>query len=255
MIERITAKDSIWDAAPFAKEAALFNLLYRLREYDNPLLLTDRETIFAAQTSPDMPAWIWTKDGIDPQCVENLADAYHIEKMTVKPVIADTMADRFRVTHRLLSNICKTIIEPQTDGRMSRFEPFEVHTIAKGLVGFDQDAMHSTSTVESKMEAACALTSNPDAFVWRTPCGEIASFASIMHRTAIHGRINTVYTYPHLRGKGYAGAVVAVCCKLLLAEGRIPLLYTDALYPSSNRAYQKVGFMPVGELFTVERNT
>ena len=46
----------------------------------------------------------------------------------------------------------------------------------------------------------------------------------------------------------YAGMLVGTLCRKLLAEGVRPMLYADAAYPSSNRAYQKIGFTKTGEV-------
>ena len=50
------------------------------------------------------------------------------------------------------------------------------------------------------------------------------------------------------RGHGYAGMLVASLCRELLAHGATPMLYADADYPASNRAYQKIGFEKAGEV-------
>lgn len=253
MLERITAYDPIWERAPFFEALALFNLMFRLREFEDALFVTDRETIFLAQSSSDMPAWVWTKEGVDPQSVESLLMAYDIQKMTAKASVADAMGDRWRVVHRLLGNVCETVKVPTVDGYLQKPAPAEARTIAQGLAAFDRETSQGSGTIDVKMEEAKRLLEDPDFLLWRTPSGEPASFAMVGRRSQTHTRIRIVFTYPHLRGRGYAGAVVAECCKRIFAEGCIPMLYTDALYPSSNRAYQKVGFVPVGELCTVER--
>ena len=72
--------------------------------------------------------------------------------------------------------------------------------------------------------------------------------AMIAHRTAETARINTVVTDRARRGHGYAGMLVSSLCKRLLSEGAAPMLYADARNPSSNRAYQKIGFELVGPI-------
>lgn len=60
--------------------------------------------------------------------------------------------------------------------------------------------------------------------------------------------ITGVYTPPHLRGRGYAGAVVHALCGLLLAENATyVVLYTDLANPTSNGLYHRIGFAPVSD--------
>jgi len=66
-------------------------------------------------------------------------------------------------------------------------------------------------------------------------------------RKTLNGIIlNNVYTPPHYRGKGYATAMVASLCTLLLKEDyQFCGLFTDLKNPTSNNIYQKVGFYPI----------
>lgn len=84
--------------------------------------------------------------------------------------------------------------------------------------------------------------------------GEILAGAKLSQLGARYGRIALVYTKPEARGNGYAGMAVAAIAQEIIAAGRMPMLYTDGDYPSSNRAYAKVGFIPVGELLKCQRS-
>lgn len=54
-----------------------------------------------------------------------------------------------------------------------------------------------------------------------------------------------VYTPPHLRGRGYAGAVVHGLSAKLVAEGASYVsLFTDLANPIPNRLYARIGFVP-----------
>jgi hypothetical protein len=253
MLKKIAADDPIWENPPFSGEKVLFNLLYRLREYDDPLIVTDRENIFATQTSPGMPAWIWTNANADPEDIRALCSAYGITKVTAKESTLCALSD-WQITHRLMASECKRLIAPaHVGGRSDRPDASELSAIAVGIAGFHLDAMKETIDAEEAIEVAERYMQNEDFVIWRTKKDEIAAFALISHRTDTHARISRVYAYPNFRGNGYAGVAVAVLCKRIFAEGLTPMLYTDALYPSSNRAYQKIGFVPAGRLATVEK--
>lgn len=58
--------------------------------------------------------------------------------------------------------------------------------------------------------------------------------------------INSVYTPPELRRRGYATSCVAMLCKELLDSGyKFCMLYTDLANPTSNSIYKKIGFKEV----------
>jgi len=58
--------------------------------------------------------------------------------------------------------------------------------------------------------------------------------------------INTVYTPPRFRRRGYATAAVATLSETLLTAGRrFCCLYTDLANPTSNSIYAKIGYRPV----------
>jgi GNAT superfamily N-acetyltransferase len=65
-------------------------------------------------------------------------------------------------------------------------------------------------------------------------------------------RIVAVYTPAPLRGRGYAGAVVAAVSQAALDAGaRDVLLVTDLANPVSNHLYRRLGYLPVRDQLTV----
>ena len=70
---------------------------------------------------------------------------------------------------------------------------------------------------------------------WRRGDGLIAGSA----------RVGPVYTPPEHRGRGYGSAVTAAATGDVLADGAIPVLFTDLANPVSNRIYPPLGYYPV----------
>lgn len=60
--------------------------------------------------------------------------------------------------------------------------------------------------------------------------------------TGTIARIGPVYTPPERRRNGYGGALTAALSQELLSQGAKVMLYTDALNPTSNSIYQKIGY-------------
>jgi GNAT superfamily N-acetyltransferase len=74
-----------------------------------------------------------------------------------------------------------------------------------------------------------------------------------VRRAPVEGsaRIGPVYTPPEHRGHGYGSAVTAVATQDVLADGAIPVLFTDLANPTSNAIYQRLGYRPVGDYVSV----
>jgi len=67
-------------------------------------------------------------------------------------------------------------------------------------------------------------------------------------------RIGPVFTPEALRGNGYGSAVTSALCEELIAEGSRVILYADADYPTSNRVYQRLGFLQIDELIEFDES-
>jgi predicted GNAT family acetyltransferase len=79
-------------------------------------------------------------------------------------------------------------------------------------------------------------------------------FVSLAGRRPVVGgsaRIGPVYTPPGCRGRGYAAAVTAAATRDILAEGAVPVLFTDLANPTSNGVYQRLGYYPVADYAAV----
>jgi predicted GNAT family acetyltransferase len=64
-------------------------------------------------------------------------------------------------------------------------------------------------------------------------------------------RVGPVYTPPEHRGRGYGSAVTAAATRSILAEGAVPVLFTDLANPTSNKIYRALGYRPVEERLIV----
>ena len=77
---------------------------------------------------------------------------------------------------------------------------------------------------------------------------------SLAARRAAQGgsaRIAPVYTPPGQRRHGYGSAATAAATRDILAEGAIPVLFTDLANPTSNRIYHALGYRPVNDWLVV----
>jgi uncharacterized protein len=98
---------------------------------------------------------------------------------------------------------------------------------------------------QAQKDAALPLRKSRHLLLWEIE-GVAVSMAGYSGRTPNGIRVAWVYTPPHNRGKGFAGACVASLSQKLLDDGRkFCFLYTDLANPISNHVYRKMGYEPV----------
>ena len=81
------------------------------------------------------------------------------------------------------------------------------------------------------------------------------SMAAITRRTRMAAFINSVYTPPEHRNRGFGAAITAIVAREIFHEGRsAACLYTDLRNPASNRCYAKLGFVAACKSWLVIRS-
>ena len=85
--------------------------------------------------------------------------------------------------------------------------------------------------------------------------GKPVSMAAIARRTKRAAFINSVYTPPEYRNRGFGQAITAIVVREIFDEGRAAAcLYVDLRNPASNRCYAKLGFQTVCNSWLVLRS-
>jgi predicted GNAT family acetyltransferase len=89
------------------------------------------------------------------------------------------------------------------------------------------------------------LIEHGELYLW-TDADRPCSMVATTRDTGSGRSINTVYTPPQYRRRGYATAAVAALSAMLLEDGhRFCCLYTDISNPTSNSIYARVGYVPI----------
>ncbi|MER8182899.1 GNAT family N-acetyltransferase [Kitasatospora sp. NPDC094015] len=89
--------------------------------------------------------------------------------------------------------------------------------------------------------------------LWEDGDGRPVSFIGVGPVIAGTSRIGPVYTPTDLRGRGYAGALVAAGSAWARAAGAAELvLFTDLANPTSNALYHRIGFRAVEDCLVVD---
>lgn len=127
--------------------------------------------------------------------------------------------------------------------RQATFEEFAV------LLPFAKDFYREIhETVTDPTDALERAVRERRLYVWCDHDGRILSMAAWAGRTPNGARVNFVYTPPGQRGRGYASNCVAAVTHMLLESGsKRVFLFTDLANATSNRIYQALGYVHVGQ--------
>jgi predicted GNAT family acetyltransferase len=134
-------------------------------------------------------------------------------------------------------------IRPASDGRMRVAEPEDRSYLIDWVREFLIDVRMATPA-DRYDEMVDRMIARRSLFVWED--AKPVSSAAFSRETENGVAINYVYTPPDSRGRGYATSCVAELTQRRLDAGkRFCCLYTDLSNPTSNKIYQRIGYLPV----------
>jgi predicted GNAT family acetyltransferase len=134
------------------------------------------------------------------------------------------------------------VIVPRSSGGSGRFaDENDLPLLLEWMEAFS----HAISEPNPDLRANVSRRlNNKNYFLWSDP--HPVSIAGWAGPTPNGVRINSVFTPPNLRGRGYASNCVAALTQHLLNQGKqFCFLYTDRANPTSNKIYQQIGYNPV----------
>jgi hypothetical protein len=135
---------------------------------------------------------------------------------------------------------------PVVKGTLRVVDPSERDLAVEWVLAFAREALPDAPTGDVA-EGVDRHLSRGTLYFWDdgapvTMCADAGSSGSI-------ARINSVYTPPERRRRGYATAAVAALTRRLLEGGRrYCCLYTDLANPTSNSVYWRIGYRPVCDI-------
>jgi hypothetical protein len=141
----------------------------------------------------------------------------------------------------------KSVTRPENiDGSMRLATDQDIDLVVEWMNAFDDEAVPDDPKT-NRMARVRGAVENENFFLWEFN-GSAVSIAA-KARPVVNGiTVNSVYTPPDLRRKGYATALVAALSQHLLDEGwKFCTLFTDMKNPTSNSIYQKIGYEPIGD--------
>lgn len=235
------------------------NLFHLILSDERALAWSDGAHFLAAQSNERTPLWLYLAPSLPEEAVRQAAQCVAsrlcltpelqlvAEPERVAPVLGcleRTHALRLEAGMPMIAYACRRVYMPPCRGEMVAPEAAHQAAMASLLTQLVEDGEGQSLPAQEAARFAQAMVGSDALRLWVD--GQVCAMAMVTHRAPAVARINTVVTERTLRGRGYAGMLVAQMCEELLAEGVTPMLYADARNPSSNRAYRKIGFEPVG---------
>jgi RimJ/RimL family protein N-acetyltransferase len=169
---------------------------------------------------------------------------------------AERVGATAELTMRMRVMACTDLRPATAPGAARAIGPGDVQWVANWLRAFEDEAgLTPTSPATEPARAAVARDveqGRSPLWVWEVG-GDPVSLAGIGRPTPTGERIGPVYTPPRHRGRGYAGALVALLTAQAFERGRgRVLLFTDAANPTSNALYERLGYHHVGDAANVK---
>lgn len=262
MLKTIEHTHPIFVSTAYQNDIVAFNLVEVIKT-SAKLIVSDEESfIVCSMLFPTVPTWIWTADNITAKQFTALGD-YLCNNFpnengiyfVAKPEVATLLAKRFdnkNITSKyhigMQSFECPQVI-PAKNQSANIQKPTEqdVESLIPLCYNYFFNCFGREQASDELLKEAQDFIGNKKAFVIKEN-SKIIAMAKSTRETDKHIAVNGVYTLPEYRNRGYAAALVAHIAKLIISEGKTPLLYTDLSNPSSNKAYINVGFIERGRV-------
>ena len=256
-MKNINPNDAVFSSDKFLSDKVNFNIMFRLLQYEDAFIKAYKDSIIAVQTSPDRAMWIWNEQGADAfaldkaaELAENRLNEYGLLDVQCKNELAEVLKRRLAgfITACGGSNAyaCKKVNIINAPGYIDRARIDEANILAVYVSQMDEDIYGNIVNPRSLLPEMGKWINDPDFYIWRDEDTSITAMAKMNYTDGGMVRINSVFTRRDKRGRGFAPALVSRLCDKAIKEGLLPMLYADSEYPSSNRAYQKIGFTKEG---------
>ena len=262
MFKKITPDNIIFESDEFKKDKYKFNLIFKNFTSPELELYSDEESYIFCRGSKKWPTWIWTKDIIEEEKIDEIEKLIKQfltdndkDKFTCKKEIYDILVDRkFDLINlddyfEMGFLVCfKTKKPKECDGTLAKPDENDKDVLIKYWYD-DNMEMNGTDpiTIEQAIRDVEEFIKDDKFYVLRNTENKIVCMASYSVANN-QAKINHVYTPIEERRKGYAANLIYLMTNDILNKGLIPLLYTDYNYIPSNKAYINSGYESQGIL-------
>ena len=83
-MKQIYKNNKVFNSKEFQKDKYKFDLIYKILENNNALLISDEENYIIARGDVKYPSWIWTKDKISQEKIQEISRSINTIRKTLK---------------------------------------------------------------------------------------------------------------------------------------------------------------------------
>lgn len=129
-------------------------------------------------------------------------------------------------------------------------DPSEAKLVAEWMIEFQMESLESEMDYEAALKRAEKLINEKKIYFYEDMEQKVVTMA-VAARKLVHGTaITYIFTPEEHRGKGYAAANIFYLSKELLEQNNdFCTVFVDKKNPLSGRAYEKVGYKTVGDIY------
>ncbi len=241
---------------PTQRDCNAFAMMRKLARYSDALILGN-DSVWWVQSDPAHNAWVWTApDAADAalaalvQAVDKMRASNQLPGVTARPNVVRLLEAAFmgETTRkmRLTAYVCPNPVPCPAKGQMVAAETCRRIDAARLIAQLAVQSGTPMSDADA-LEYADTVCNRADAYGYVAD-GALVSMAQVSARCASIACINLVVTDEAACGHGYARDLVSQIARAEVQNGFLPQLYAETDYPSSNRMYQAIGFLPMGDL-------
>ena len=229
-------------------------------------IVTDGERLIMVLSARPAPVWVYMPDDATDaeleRCWQALRGTFPPEQgdaFNMKPAHAAYMKRRAQesgltlcTVRRLHGHTCPAVCPPNKHpgGSMHAAKPADLDIAADFVLAMHRDTREGDQTPEGCRAIAQQRIENTRLFLWKDEQGAPCAMCGVSPDGERMG-LSLVYTPLEKRRQGYAASLVYDVTHAILAQHRLPVIYTDADYPPSNACYAQIGYVCCGELETV----
>lgn len=229
-------------------------------------IVTDGERLIMALSARPSPVWVFMPDDATDAELDRCWAAMRAhfppelgDSFNMKAAHAAALRQRaqeagltLRTTRRLHAHTCPAVCPPHNrpGGSMHAAKPEDLDVAAAFVLAMHRDTREGDQTPEGCRAIAQQRIEQTRLFLWKDETGTPCAMCGVRPDGKRTG-LALVYTPPEKRRQGYAASLVHDVTQAILAQHRLPVIYTDADYPPSNACYAQIGYMRCGSLVTV----